>query len=276
MTENYTEPVVQLLSLGETDFNDDQDYLEMGFTREHIPELIRLAEDETLRSLPVENGDAQPQTYAQIHAWRALAQLEAVEAIPTFLELLHFLDDELDDFVDEEIPEILGKLGQAAIEPCRAFLADQENGHFARLSAALALFKIGFNHPESRDACVQALMSTLEDYANNDKIVNSFTLSYLSELKAVEAAPLAEEMFAAGCVDKSIAGDFEDYQVRAGLIEERITPRFPVTKVNSPAWSSDWNETGGLRKPQLSPEKAKKEKAKAKQAKKTRKKNKKH
>jgi hypothetical protein len=47
-----------------------------------------------------------------------------------------------------------------------------------------------------------------------------------------------------------------------GLIEERITPRFHVAKVNSPAWSSDWNETGGLRKPQLPPEKAKKKRLK--------------
>jgi len=277
MTENYTEPVVQLLTLGETDLHADQDYLGMGFTREHILELIRLVEDESLRSLPVdENGNSRPETYAQVHAWRTLAQLGAVEAIPTYLGLLHFLDDEQDDFVGEEIPEILGKLGQAAIEPCRTYLSNQENGHSARLAAALALSEIGLNHPESRDACVQALMSSLEDYQNDDKTVNAFTLSYLSDLKAVEAAPLAEAMFADKCVDKSIAGDFEDFQVRAGLLAERLTPRFPVSPGNSPAWSSDWNETGGLRKPQLSPEKAKKEKAKAKQAKKTRKKNKKH
>lgn len=278
MTGNYTEPVLQLLTLGETDILAEQDYLEMGFTSEHIPELIRLVEDESLRSLPVdENGNSRPETYAQVHAWRALAQLGAIEAIPVFLGLLRFTDDDDDDFIDGEIPVMLGKLGQAAIEPCRAYLENQKTGPytFARSASAQALAEIGIRHPEHRDACVQALMSTLNDYQSGEITVNAFTLSYLSELKAVEAAPLAEEMFAAGCVDKSIAGDFEDYQIRVGLLEERLTPRFPVAQVNSPSWSNEWNEPGGLRKPQLSKEKEKKEKAKVKQAKKSRKKNKK-
>jgi hypothetical protein len=274
MTNNYTEPVLQLFTLGETNILAERDYLEMGFTSEHIPELIRLVEDEILSSLSVdENGNSRPETYAQVHAWRTLAQLGAIEAIPVFLGLLRFIDDNEDDFVDGEIPVMLGKLGQAAIEPCRAYLANQQNGLYARSASALALTEIGIRHPEHRDACVQALMSALEGYENDDETVNAFTLSYLSELKAVEAAPLAEEMFAAGCVDKSIAGDFEDYQIRVGLIEERLTPRFSSSPVSSPSWSKEWNESGGLRKPQLSKEKAKKEKAK--QAKKARKKNKK-
>ena len=167
----------------------------MGFTREHIPDLIRLVEDEVLRSLPVENGVSQPQTYAQIHAWRTLAQLGAVEAIPVFLGLLHFIDDDDDNFIDEEIPVMLGRLGGPAVEPCRAYLADQQNHLFARSTSALALAEIGIRHPENWDACVQALMSTLENYTEDDETVNAFTLSYLSNLKAVEAAPLAEDRF---------------------------------------------------------------------------------
>ncbi|MCX6067538.1 MAG: DUF1186 domain-containing protein [Chloroflexi bacterium] len=277
MTENYTEPVVQLLTMGETNINDDRDYLGMGFTREHIPELIRMVEDEILRSLPVdEKGTSRPETYAQVHAWRVLAQLGAVEAIPALLGLLHFLDDENDDFVDEEIPEILGKLGQAAIEPCRAYLADQENGQYARGAVALSLSEIGLNYPENREACVQALISSLENYENDDETVNAFTLSYLSDLKSVEAAPLAEEMFAAGCVDESIAGDFENYQIRVGLLEERLTPWLaPRLPFPSLGWERELHTAVAPYKPQLSKEKAKKEKAKAKQAKKARKKNKK-
>jgi len=275
MNENYTEPVLQLLTLGETDLHDDRDYLKMGFTPEHIPELIRLVEDEVLRNAPVENGEDQPQAYAQVHAWRALAQLGAAEAVPVFLGLMQRIDDEEDDFVDEEIPVMLGKLGAPAIEPCRDYLADRENGPYARAASALALAEISLRHPESRDACVQALMSALENYAEDDEAVNAFALSYLSDLKAVEAAPLAEEMFAAGCVDQSIAGDFQDYQVRVGLLEERLTPRFTQSPVNPPSWDGELRESGGLSKPKLSKEKQKKEKAKAKQAKKTRKKNKK-
>ena len=88
MTENYTEPVVQLLTMGETNINDDRDYLGMGFTREHIPELIRMVEDEILRSLPVdEKGTSRPETYAQVHAWRVLAQLLSMSGQPWNLPL---------------------------------------------------------------------------------------------------------------------------------------------------------------------------------------------
>ena len=274
MTENYAEPTLQLLTLGETDLHADQDYLKMGFTREHIPDLIRLVGDEVLRSLAVENDIAQPQAYAQVHAWRTLAQLGAVESIPVFLGLLHFIDDDEDDYIDAEIPEMLGKLGEPAIEPCHAYLADQQNGLYARSTAASALAEIGILHPENRDACVQALMSTLENYAEEDETLNAFTLSYLSGLKAVEAAPLAEKMFAARCVDKSIAGDFEDYQVQVGLIQKRLIPLSDGFPHMPRGWNSEL-QTGFVRKPQLSREKANKQKAKVKQAKKTRKKNKK-
>jgi hypothetical protein len=41
-------------------------------------------------------------------------------------------------------------------------------------------------------------MSTLNGYKSDDKTANAFTLSNLSELKAVEAVPLMDEMFEAG------------------------------------------------------------------------------
>lgn len=224
MTQTYPHPVNTLLTLGETHVHDRRDYLKMGFAREHIPDLIRLAEDREISSLPWdENGNVPPQVYAQVHAWRALTQLGAVEAIPAFISLLRFIDEDDDDFIGEEMPIMLGKLGESAIGPCRAYLADQGHGTYARVAASYALSEIGKRHPETRDACVRALISTLEGYRTDDETVNAFTLSYLAELKAVEAAPLAEEIFKAGRAELDIAGDYEDFQVRVGLLKERLT-----------------------------------------------------
>ena len=224
MAENDTHPVSQLLTLGETPIHGSRNYLKMGFTREHIPELIRLVEDKELRNLPWdEKGNVPPQVYGQVHAWRALAQLGADEAIPSFIALLHYIDEDDDDYIGEEIPIMLGKLGAPAIEPCREYLADQSHSTFARVAAGYALSEIGKQHPETRDACVQALISTLRDYQNDDETVNAFSLSYLAELKAVEAAPLAEEIFKAGRAELEVAGDYEDYQIRVGLLQKRVT-----------------------------------------------------
>jgi hypothetical protein len=224
MTNIYFEPVEQLLTLGETRIHEKRNYLKMGFTSEHIPDLIRLVEDEELRDMPWdEDENVPPQVYAQVHAWRILAQLNAAEAVPSFIGLLHFIEDDDDDFVGEEIPGMLGQLGLPAIEACRAYLADINKNIFSRVAAAHALEEIGQQHPETREACVQALMSTLQDYKNDDETVNGFTLSFLSDLKAVEAAPLAEKIFKAKRADLKIAGDYEDYQIRVGLLKKRLT-----------------------------------------------------
>jgi hypothetical protein len=224
MTENDIHLVSQLLTLGETDIHASRNYLKMGFTREHIPDLIRQVNDKELRNLPWdEKGNVPPQVYAQVHAWRVLAQLGAVEAIPSFIALFHYIDDDDDDYIGEEIPVMLGKLGAPAIDPCREYLADSSHSTFARVAAGYALSEVGKQHPETRDACIQALISTLQDYQNDDETVNAFSLSYLAELRAVEAAPLAEEIFKAGRAEIEVAGDYEDYQIRVGLLQKRVT-----------------------------------------------------
>jgi hypothetical protein len=274
MTENYPQPIAQLLTLGETHMHAGRNYLKLGFTREHIPDLIRLVEDEELRDMPWdEDENVPPQVYAQVHAWRILAQLNAAEAVPSFIGLLHFIEDDDDDFVGEEIPRMLGQLGTPAIESCRAYLADINKNIFSRVAAAHALSEIGQQHPEARDACVQALISTLQDYQNDDETVNAFTLSFLSDLKAVEAAPLAEEIFKADKVALEVAGDYEDYQIRVGLLTKRLTKSkfrsitdFEVKRLLAES---------SLTEKKRSSEKEKKEKNKRKQEKKSRKQHKK-
>ena len=170
MRGDYPEAVAKLLTLGQTDIHDEGDYLKMGFTQADIPELIRLVEDNELRSLPWgEDGEVPPEVYAQVHAWRTLGQLEAVEAIPALIRQLRWIDIDQDDYVGEEVPVVLGKLGAAAIQPCRDALADRAKEEFERIAAGAALAEIGKQHPEARDACVQALMSTLENYRDDDE-----------------------------------------------------------------------------------------------------------
>jgi len=274
MTENYLYPVSLLLTLGETHIRETRNYLKMGFTREHIPDLIRLVEDEELHYMEWEDENhIPPQVYAQVHAWRTLTQLGAVEVAPSFIGLLHYIDKDNDDFIGEEMPKMLGKLGAPAIEPCQAYLANRDHGTFARVAAGYALSEIGKQHPETRDACVQAMMSTLDGYRDDDETVNAFTLSYLSELKAVEAASLAEEIFKAGKAELEVAGDYEDFQIEMGLLKKRLTP--PKFRRASDLEISRLMRELVADEKDRTQKQAKKEKNKRKQAKKTRKRNKK-
>jgi uncharacterized protein DUF1186 len=231
MIYTYTEPVSKLIKLGRPEGETWLNYSELGITRAQIPDLIRLVEDHDLRVMqPPENlpDDVELlEWFAQIHAWRALAQLKAEEAIPAILGILHQVDDEDDDWIGEDASEIFALIGLAAIHPIADYLKDGTEGLYARVAAANSLRTIAKAYPETRNECAEILASVLENYRENDEGLNGFIIYDLVELKAVEYIDLIEKAFRSESVDEMIMGDFEDVQVTLGLIEERITKRAP-------------------------------------------------
>ena len=227
MTNTYTESVSKLIKLGRPNGETWLNYSTLDITRDHIPDLIRLVEDHELRVMEPPDGlpdDVDlPEWYAQIHAWRALAQLKAQEAIPVILGILHQVDDQDDDWIGEDADEVFALIGPAAIGPIAEYLKDNTKGLYARVGAAMSLHAIGKAHPETRDECVRILASVLENHKENDEGLNGFIIYDLVRLRAVEYIDLIEKAFKSESVDEMIMGDFEDVQVELGLIEKRIT-----------------------------------------------------
>jgi hypothetical protein len=219
----YPPPLDRLLELGGlfTRSRQWRDYLQMGFGPEHVPDLLRMASDPELNHA----DEDDPRVYVPLHAWRALGQLAAPEAAAPLVDLLVRLPD--DDFANEELPEVLGMIGAAALEPAAAALANASHEERTRVSAANALEEIGKRHPELRDRCVGLLICQLERWEEQTEGVNGFLIDYLVELGAVEAAPLMQAAFEADRADTLIRGDWEDVQVDLGLLEERLTPPRP-------------------------------------------------
>ena len=138
---SYKHPVSKLLSLGEKPALADEwpNYMEMDFTRAHIPELIRLVQDYDLANSPWdENDNVPPVVYGQVHAWRTLAQLKSADAVPALLELFTHVDDNYGDWIQNEVPDALGMIGLPALKPCVEFLKnrsiDSNHRHFAGLA----------------------------------------------------------------------------------------------------------------------------------------------
>jgi hypothetical protein len=196
------------------------DYRALGLGPEHVPDLIRLALDEELYWSEVES-DAM---WAPIHAWRALALLRAEEAAQPLTRLLYRIDEYDDDWVGEELPRVFGHIGPAAIPVLADYLVDDAHGLWARVAAAHGLSEIGDRHPEARSPTIAALTETLECFADQDATLNAFLISYLVELDGVEAVPLMERAFEAERVDLAVMGDWEDAQIKLGLLDERETP----------------------------------------------------
>jgi hypothetical protein len=220
MSVDYPEPVSKLLTLGDAR-GEWQDYLALGLSQEDVPDLIRMALDEELYFRDSEDVEV----WAPIHAWRALAQLRAEEAVQPLTRLLSRIDNHPGNWVGEELPVVFAMIGPGAIPVLASYLDDDEHGLFARAAAAHGLVEIGQRHPEARSACVEALSATLERYQELDPTLNALIISYLMDLDAVEVAPLMERAFAANVVDLSMQGDWEEVQIELGLLDRRRTPK---------------------------------------------------
>ncbi len=106
------------------------DYLgELGITLEHVPELIRMATDEGLSDALSDSVEV----WAPIHAWRCLGLLRADEAIEPLLGLIK---SEEEDWVLEEIPWVMGLIGEGAIAPATKFLANRGKNDWLRGAAS--------------------------------------------------------------------------------------------------------------------------------------------
>lgn len=236
----YHPPVRQLLTLGEVRFEEKRDYVALGLSLNDVPALIRMAGDYQLHGGPQDS----PVVWAPIHAWRALAQLRAAEAVAPLVELFPLADD-WNDWVSDDLPKALARFGTMAIEPVSAFLADATRGDWARTAAAKTLDQIGEQHPESRLEVIGRLRAQLEQFATQSETLNAMLVAELWDLKAVEAMPAIERAYASGRVDESVNGDVEDVQIHFGLKTEREPPPKPnrLTELGNKL-RAQWKATG--------------------------------
>ncbi len=199
------------------------DYQSIGIGPEHIETLIDIIRSTSEFWEETAGDENDPDIWLPVHAWRALGQMKSKEALPALLDLLRLIEEQDSDLVQEDLPGVFNAIGAAAIPPLTTYLLDQQHEMWARIAAADGLHKIAVNRAKSRAVITDTLIRALEDYPDQDPTFNGFMVSFLMDLKAVEAAPLVEQAFRAGQVDEAIIGDWEDYQIGIGLLDRRLT-----------------------------------------------------
>ena len=164
-----------------------------------VRSLIEIATDESLHGAETES----PEVWAPLHAIEILGELGAAEAVEPLLSLLAS-DDE---WLDQLLPECLGRIGAPALPPLRAYLFDRAHDVWARSRAAEALKQMAQRHPDLRADVVDALAARLdraETQAPDDEKLNAFVISDLLDLQAAEAGPAILRAFDEDRVDRRI------------------------------------------------------------------------
>jgi Protein of unknown function (DUF1186) len=222
---DYPPPLDKLLTLGSprdlSGLAQWEDYLELGFESEHVPDLIRMATDPEL----LEPEDAETDVvWAPVHAWRLLGVFRAEAAVEPLLEVLRKEDEQKADWATDDIPQVFARIGSAALPRLAAFLTDTSKGMWARARVGEALKRMAREHPETREECVAIITRQLERLDRGDTELNGILVSELLDLKAEEAAPVIQRAFDARSVDESIVGRWEHVEWELGLRAEEPPP----------------------------------------------------
>ncbi len=222
MQHDYADPVAKLLDYGGLDFHRIEepwpDYLELGFSEKHVPELIRMTTDDNLNNA----GQDSIEVWAPLHAWRTLGQLRAVEAAKPMVRLFDMLRH--DDWLTTELPKAFSLIGPASIPAITDFIGDAKVDEIRRISALACLEKIAQDHPDHRHKCIAGLERQLALYETNGPVLNGFLIDSLANLEATEAIGTIRKAFSADCVDLVVLGDIEDLEIIMGLRLTRDTP----------------------------------------------------
>ena len=197
----------------------DPDYVsEYSLTADHVQALISLA------TQWVDEPPDNSAVYGPVHAWRALAQLRAVEAVQPLLDVQDKLDALGDDWYLEEFHHVFGLIGPPAIESLANYLADDTRAEFPRAKAAAGLREIVRHFPETRSRVVAILTAELARHQSDVGCLIGLMVGDLLRLKAVESAETIERAFAANVVDPAVAGDWEEVRQELGVPGLGIAP----------------------------------------------------
>jgi hypothetical protein len=236
--QEYGPPVGRLFQMGKVEWGVEwegsaPDYVrDLGLASEHVPALIEIA----LRQADLDDFPADDAGWAPVHAWRALAQLRAVEAVEPLLTLQHTLDKSGDEFHFYDFPVVFGMIGPPAIPALAAYLHNPENPLYPRVNVGEGLCNVGLRYPEARSEALAPLGEQLAHFEENDYELNGFLVVDLTRLKAVEAAETIERAFAANRVADDISGSWGTVRQELGVAglglaaDERPRPPLPPSE----------------------------------------------
>ena len=147
-----------------------------------------------------------PECYAPLHALRLLGELRPLEMIQPLLREFPldspFPDDELIRLWQIEVPQMIGRIGAAAVEPLWAIADDESWSIEARGVALEALSYITLVDPSLYDTIVAGLRERLA--SEGDKSFNGYVVAALANLGVPEVYKDVMALYREGRIDQEV------------------------------------------------------------------------
>ncbi|WP_135621993.1 HEAT repeat domain-containing protein [Solemya pervernicosa gill symbiont] len=211
-----------------------------GLSDIDVPELINLVLNKDLQNASGKSNDV----WGPLHSWRALGQIGSPDAVEPLLSMFDYLEN--DDWALEELPIVMGMLGEASLNALSEYLRQATHKEFARAMAADGIKEVAMKHSDSREQSVSILIDYLKEPDSEARLLNAMVVSSLIDLDAKEAIGTIRGIYEAGLADLVHCGDIEDVELELGLRESRSTPRpdlFSPQTEYTPVISHESNKT---------------------------------
>lgn len=186
----------------------------------HLSKIITKAID----SKPSTNGVNQ---FVVIHAFYLLAQLKAEEVLEAILEFLsqkqETLDSWMHDLLSEDIWEVIYFLGSNQLDKLEAFILNNRNNLFSRLTVATALIQIAL-HDNSKWKHIAAIFKKTLRLENDDPDFIGLVASELLDLKDESLRPYIIEALQKNTVWSGLLTPDEVNQSYQNHCTRKMTP----------------------------------------------------
>ena len=191
------------------------------FSPDEQDDLIPLINEEHLDGIN-EDEISEGEECASIHAYRILGSFLDPVHIPLFIEWIFDPEFEENDLYTEDVIKILPRYQSQAVQPCIDALKDPEASETSRMNICDVLFALAANGIQS-----DFILKNFSNYISNkyfSRLLNSHIINCLPESEQKKDIDLIRHCFDDHLVDLSMAGDFEELEIKLKIRKTRTTP----------------------------------------------------
>lgn len=156
--------------------------------------------------------------WSPFHSIHILALIKNKESFELLLDIIRYHEDDLDDWVTEEVASLLVAFGEDFIEPIKKFTMDETLETFVRSAATSALVALGKKFPEHQNDIKLHLKTLLK--STQDGIFAGLVADDLASFHDPSVMPDIHRAFEDGIIDDPFVKEDDLEEVINGVFSD--------------------------------------------------------